>query len=162
VFVDGANGLVLYGGNMRVSLERIKIDKCTEEGLHLGPDVEGTVSLTRCEMRSDVANLTGAKCRYVVDGQHVRSRQFRPMTHQATPQQLQSFRNILPLKTCRDMKGSLGLNNLLHCGHCSVLEEDGQKFKLCAQCKEVCYCSRECQKAHWQEHKKVCGVRATL
>ena len=30
-------------------------------------------------------------------------------------------------------------------------------FKKCGQCKCQRYCSRECQKSDWKEHKKVCG-----
>jgi hypothetical protein len=29
-------------------------------------------------------------------------------------------------------------------------------FKKCGQCQCERYCSRECQKSHWKEHKKVC------
>jgi ubiquitin C-terminal hydrolase len=34
------------------------------------------------------------------------------------------------------------------------------KFALnrCSSCKEVGYCGRDCQRKHWPEHKKVCGV----
>ena len=29
----------------------------------------------------------------------------------------------------------------------------------CCPCKAVYYCGRECQRAHWEEHKRVCGAR---
>eukprot|EP00386_Alphamonas_edax_P012096 GDKI01037933.1.p1 GENE.GDKI01037933.1~~GDKI01037933.1.p1 ORF type:complete len:242 (-),score=49.14 GDKI01037933.1:320-1045(-) len=28
----------------------------------------------------------------------------------------------------------------------------------CFRCKQACYCSRECQKAHWKEHKSMCDL----
>lgn len=31
-----------------------------------------------------------------------------------------------------------------------------RKLKLCGGCKEVYYCSRECQCKDWLEHKAVC------
>ena len=33
---------------------------------------------------------------------------------------------------------------------------DGGKLRKCANCKVALYCSTECQKKHWQEHKPVC------
>ena len=43
------------------------------------------------------------------------------------------------------------------CERCGVWEAhtDG-RFSRCAACKLVYYCGRECQKAHWREHKQAC------
>ena len=41
------------------------------------------------------------------------------------------------------------------CANCEAVEID-TKFQICGRCKITCYCSRECQKAQWKEHKKVC------
>ena len=30
------------------------------------------------------------------------------------------------------------------------------KFKKCSGCEKVYYCSKECQRQDWKEHKKTC------
>jgi len=43
------------------------------------------------------------------------------------------------------------------CKYCHIEEtETREKFQLCGRCQDAVYCSRECQKADWKEHKKVC------
>jgi len=39
------------------------------------------------------------------------------------------------------------------CRHCSKTSESLQK---CGRCKIACYCSKECQTAHWSTHKTNC------
>jgi MYND finger len=44
-----------------------------------------------------------------------------------------------------------------HCGACGVWEKvDEQRFLRCSRCKSKHYCSSECQKDNWKEHKKLC------
>jgi splicing suppressor protein 51 len=42
------------------------------------------------------------------------------------------------------------------CKKCECLETDYIKMKQCSRCKSALYCSRECQKADWKGHKKIC------
>ena len=43
------------------------------------------------------------------------------------------------------------------CGSCGLEKADGDADLLvCGKCKKRCYCSTECQKSHWNEHKKDC------
>ena len=44
------------------------------------------------------------------------------------------------------------------CAHCHQDElETGGKYKQCARCRAVSYCSKECQRAHWKAgHKAEC------
>ena len=39
--------------------------------------------------------------------------------------------------------------------HCALCGKGGAKSK-CSDCRQVSYCSRDCQKAHWKTHKSVC------
>ncbi|TFK20961.1 hypothetical protein FA15DRAFT_100458 [Coprinopsis marcescibilis] len=50
---------------------------------------------------------------------------------------------------------------LKQCHWCSKKEEPGIKsFQACGQCKEVIYCSKECQRASWPFHKTACQINA--
>lgn len=40
------------------------------------------------------------------------------------------------------------------CANCNNTEGE---LKKCARCKMVLYCNRECQTAHWKEHKRQCS-----
>jgi len=39
---------------------------------------------------------------------------------------------------------------------CTYCGKQGVKLQLCSACKRSRYCSKECQKAAWPEHKTVC------
>jgi hypothetical protein len=49
------------------------------------------------------------------------------------------------------------------CAYCYVLEsgmQEGETLSKCGWCKQVTYCSRECQTEHWKTaHKKECAGR---
>lgn len=43
------------------------------------------------------------------------------------------------------------------CGTCGIWEEvDELRFFRCSKCKSKYYCSKECQKDDWSEHKRLC------
>jgi hypothetical protein len=39
---------------------------------------------------------------------------------------------------------------------CALCEKSGDSLQSCARCQAVAYCNRDCQMAHWNEHKKDC------
>ena len=45
------------------------------------------------------------------------------------------------------------------CSVCQVRRPNRSLLKTCALCRRVSYCSTECQKADWKEHKKICVAR---
>ena len=51
----------------------------------------------------------------------------------------------------RDKK-KMGFRDI--CSNCGKNDEKNQR---CARCRKVCYCSRECQVAHWAHHKVMCN-----
>ncbi|GKY92057.1 hypothetical protein MPSEU_000177200 [Mayamaea pseudoterrestris] len=44
------------------------------------------------------------------------------------------------------------------CGNlaCDNWEVTVKEFNRCAKCKAIAYCSRDCQKSHWKQHKRDC------
>ncbi|CAM1507505.1 Fc.00g071460.m01.CDS01 [Cosmosporella sp. VM-42] len=46
------------------------------------------------------------------------------------------------------------------CHKCQKVESPEFSLKRCAKCNTTLYCGRDCQKADWKAHKKVCGKQA--
>mmetsp|Transcript_16687 Transcript_16687/g.24674 ORF Transcript_16687/g.24674 Transcript_16687/m.24674 type:complete len:87 (+) Transcript_16687:182-442(+) len=43
------------------------------------------------------------------------------------------------------------------CDHCGKMQSLlNKKLKECTRCEVIFYCGRDCQKAAWKKHKKVC------
>jgi hypothetical protein len=40
---------------------------------------------------------------------------------------------------------------------CTLRRVDHSKMMCCSRCRQITYCSRECQQASWQKHKKFCN-----
>jgi hypothetical protein len=69
-------------------------------------------------------------------------------------QQLQRFAAgvcaLLPVRLCCNSPLCYNM------GKVSELQLAGGKGTICSACKAASYCSRDCQLAHWKQHKKVC------
>ena len=44
------------------------------------------------------------------------------------------------------------------CGNCKKMSMQKNEFKKCSKCMIAFYCTKDCQRARWQEHKKICKV----
>ena len=70
--------------------------------------------------------------------------------------------NITSLLTKQDSlqfatKPSKGERSKQLCSKCGISESKaGSKFKKCGRCGTTAYCSAECQKQHWPNHKMIC------
>ena len=53
-------------------------------------------------------------------------------------------------------------NKLGWCDACSKLPPEGTRFSACSGCRAVLYCSKECQRIRWPEHKYVHPVSCLL
>lgn len=42
------------------------------------------------------------------------------------------------------------------CANCKKGTAVSKSLKKCSRCKNTYYCSRDCQRSHWKEHKKIC------
>jgi len=52
----------------------------------------------------------------------------------------------------------------VRCGKCNrrpCKEPQLEKFQICSRCKQINYCSRDCQKSHWKDHKAICADLST-
>lgn len=59
------------------------------------------------------------------------------------------FKSVIKTRCCCNSKCSLPGSKV-----------ERNKTLYCSRCNQVCYCSRECQKADWKEHKEYCRAVA--
>jgi tetratricopeptide (TPR) repeat protein len=65
-----------------------------------------------------------------------------------------SMADLTKMMAKSTMKSDPSRNVCAKCGKTDI------PLKQCGQCKQVKYCSRECQKSDWSRHKKVCAQLA--
>lgn len=59
--------------------------------------------------------------------------------------------------TPKSMQGRGARKSCIACGVPSNEQsKDGKRLRNCSACLNVWYCSKECQKKHWPQHKKLC------
>lgn len=140
-------GLRFEIGKMSAQVTSTTIRGSTKYGVFVLPAVTGNVQLYQCRilgsMDYDVLHGSVAGCSLTVDGVLTEP---KVMTYELSTH-LQLFQ-----RRCYQQAGICDIN----CERCGKKEAAGEKFKMCAKCENVCYCSKECQKTHWKEHKENC------
>ena len=66
----------------------------------------------------------------------------------------QAIMAIVKSTQIRDQSDCLAYRNCTTCGWCQTFGDN--TFKKCGGCRMVYYCSTECQRADWQQHKVAC------
>ena len=115
-----------------------------------------------------VANLSnGDRCKLLWNGilnfcQQQRLEQVQQTTPLGTASSALAARWSLKVRrlfTHSDFDTSL--QQQARCGGCGTVEPSHRAFKNCAQCKQECYCSVQCQRSHWKKHQKLCEISDT-
>ena len=141
------SGVCFMMGAVDATIVSTVLQNNLEYGLCIYPTVIGTVAVNQCTIvgnrMRNVLHFSPAKNMLTVDG-----------VVQAASQSQYPYEvpSQLAAKRCGQRAGICDIN----CLNCGRKEESGEKFKKCGKCEDVCYCSRECQVAHWKEHKKIC------
>ncbi len=66
------------------------------------------------------------------------------------------------MKECSKDMDEAGIRESLYsikarqCEACGALDSPGSALRKCTRCTVVYYCSKDCQKRHWKEHRPRC------
>jgi len=157
-------------GRVELTILSTAITKQTFFGVSLMMNLLGTVNMANCTIKGnalmDVMNYCGPSCPITIDGVLQRSDDQIPRCAKLEPvrqKMLNWEKGVIAdvekvrfsLKRMRAHKQA-GVGHV-ECSNCKIYEGMDEKFKACSKCENVVYCGRECQVAHWKEHKKECG-----
>lgn len=172
LITECATGVYICSGKVKVSAVNVEVTKSTMIGFFVTFFATGDVAVTNCRFHNNVVDFDNSPkqaCTVTVDGAvyHERSDAARILYPEMFTmsmadkyktncelQQVMRERGTLPQQ--RVLKKIIGLQ--IKCANCSNVEGADDKFRSCSRCKHVGYCSKDCQLAHWEEHKKTCGL----
>jgi len=164
----GVGGIAASTGKVDLTLTNTTVTKCLFGGVMLLMNLlGGAVRISNCQIKGNVAtdlvNHCGVHCTVTIDNvvqkpstraaELAESQPIRQQMLKDTFHKVQNKYNV-PLKDLRVHK-AVGLSSVT-CSNCCAVEPTEVKFKACGKCANVVYCCKECQVAHWKEHKKAC------
>ena len=171
VVTDSDMGYLIDIGKLDVTLLNSHAFNNEFHGLHLGASLNGSVTVNNCTFTDnngamDIVKLCGPDCPVVIDG--VLQPLMLDMIIARKISVDMKRRKTVDRETMGECKVSLVMRRAMRiadrslavticCLNCNKPEPKEVKFKACGKCNEEVYCSRECQVAHWKEHKKECG-----
>uniref|UniRef100_A0A7S3H3C9 MYND-type domain-containing protein n=1 Tax=Spumella elongata TaxID=89044 RepID=A0A7S3H3C9_9STRA len=139
--------------HVNVTVANTTFINCTKAGVVVNPNTLGTVTVNNCTFHHcncTVGNASGEQCVVTVDGER--------QAPNDIPLSQCGCGRCLPCLAANRASKEAGMGTI-NCAKCAAEEPMDTKFKSCSKCKNVCYCSRECQTAHWKEHKSICDPR---
>jgi hypothetical protein len=162
-------GIFFGVGEIRTEVTDSRITNNLECGIMITDLCLGSIALTNNTITMnrgvhDVAN-SSVDCSVVVDGNNFPvNNLFTESQKRANYSRLLSTRannSTQLLNTQRAFK-AVGIVELApQCNRCNVDEPKDKKFLKCGRCEGVVYCSKDCQKNDWTEHKVVCKFKGT-
>jgi len=168
-YSTGRRAVYLHGQGKQVSVkpENVKlVDPSTDSNERKLCDLQcrlGTVSLleTIPSNRADVAEFLVNQLGASIDIQDLDDVSARSMAMMGIAELVSPAASIVR-EAARKQGKVTAKADRRKCANCTKPEPLDNKFPECARCKQVRYCQKECQVAHWKaHHKKECRELAS-
>ena len=101
---------------------------------------------------ADRTDLFSMELRFIAEDRRDQCEQFARAIHARSVERMASPAALTSVRT-HVIDGKIIERTCLACG---VWDRTGRSHSRCSVCMLVYYCNKECQLAHWKQHKKVC------